>query len=125
MTKSDFQHLKYIQAMDKLEGELDPYGWDDSLWDVSRVLCHRGEHSKIEVLCQFKDPNKRTQWGNMFALALQDPVPLIAYARTMHLVEKNPFSMLINYCTGDATSDLIRAYKARVRPGGPKLKFGV
>ena len=43
----------------------------------------------------------------------------------MHLVDKNPLRMLINYCTGDAPSDLIRAYKAKVRPGGPKFKFGV
>ena len=61
MTKSDFQHLKYIQAMDKLEEEQDSYEWDDSLWDVKRVLRHRGEQGKIEVLCEFKDPNKSTQ----------------------------------------------------------------
>ena len=88
-------------------------------------MCHKGEHNHIEVLCKFKDPNKSTQWVNMFALALQDPVPIIAYARKMHLVDKNPFRMLINYCTGDAPSDLVRAYKAKVRPGGPKFKFGV
>ena len=61
----------------------------------------------------------------MFALTLQDPVPLIAYARRMHLVDKNPFRMPINYCTGDAPSDLVRAYKDKVRPGGPKFKFEV
>ena len=37
MTKSDFQHFKYIQALDKIEEEEDPYGWDDSLWDVRRI----------------------------------------------------------------------------------------
>ena len=61
----------------------------------------------------------------MFALALQDPVSIIAYARKTHMVDKHPFRMLINYCTGDAPSDLIRAYKAKVRPEGPKFKFRV
>ena len=61
----------------------------------------------------------------MFALVLQDPVPVIAYARKTHLIDKNPFRMLINHCTGDAPSDLVRAYKAKVRPGEPKFKFGV
>ena len=31
---------------------------------------------------------------------------------------------MINYCTGDAPSDLVRAYTAKVRPDGPKFKFG-
>ena len=33
--------------------------------------------------------------------------------------------MLINYCTGDAPSDLVRSYKTKVRPGEQKFKFGV
>ena len=123
--KSDFQQLNSIQAMDKIEEDQDTYGWYDYLWDVIRVLCHREEHNKIEVLCKFKDPNKSTQWVNMFALALQDPVPLIAYARRMHLVDKNTFRMLVNYCTEDAPSDLFRAYDAKVRPGGQKFKFEI
>ena len=50
MTKSDLQHLKYIQAVDKVEEEQDPYGWDDSLWDARRILRHRGENRTIKVL---------------------------------------------------------------------------
>ena len=34
-------------------------------------------------------------------------------------------SFLAKYCTGDATSNLVRAFKAKVKPGGPKFKFGV
>ena len=92
---------------------------------MRRILRHRVEHNKIEVLCIFKDPNKSTQWVSMFALALQDPVLIIVYARKMHLVDRNLFQMLIIYCTVDASSDLVRAYKAKVRPGGPKFKFGI
>ena len=43
----------------------------------------------------------------------------------MYLVDKNPFWLPINYCTGHAPTDIVRAYKAKIRPGGPKFKFGV
>ena len=41
------------------------------------------------------------------------------------LLGKNPFRILVNYCTGDSPSHLVRAYKTKVRPGGPKFKFGI
>ena len=61
----------------------------------------------------------------MFALALQDPLSILAYARKNHLLSQKPFFFLAKYCTGDATSNLVRAFKAKVKPGGPKFKFGV
>ena len=74
---------------------------------------------------KFKDPNQSKQWVSLFALALQDPLLIIAYAKNKKLLGKSPFKLLVNYCTGDAPSNLVRAYKANVRPGGPKFKFGV
>ena len=41
--KNDFDQLKYVQAMDKVNGESD---WDDELWDVKRVIRHRGRPGK-------------------------------------------------------------------------------
>ena len=62
--KSDFNRLKYVQSMDKLNGKSD---WYEELWDVRRVIRHRGRPGKTEVLCQFKDANKSEMWVNMFA----------------------------------------------------------
>ena len=61
--------------MDEINGK---DNWDEDLWDVKRVLQHRGPPDKTEVLCQFKDANRSQQWVSMFALALQDPLPVLA-----------------------------------------------
>ena len=62
---------------------------------------------------------------SMFALALKNHLPILANARKNHLLSQKPFSFLSKYCTGDATSNLVRAFKAKVKPGGPKFKLGV
>ena len=59
--KDDFDRLKYIQAVDILNKEEDDSDFDKSFWDVSRVLRHRGEHKKVELYVEFKDPNKSKQ----------------------------------------------------------------
>ena len=126
MTKGDFDRLKYIQAVDLItEAEDADYMCDRSLWEVKRILRHRGENRKTEVCCEFKDPNQSQKWVSLFALALQDPTSILVYAKKKKLLGKGPFALLANYCTGDAPSNLVRAFKAKVRPGGPKIKFGV
>ena len=55
MKKNNADQLKYVQAMDEVNGESD---WDEYLWDVKRVIRYRGRSGKTEVLCQFKDANK-------------------------------------------------------------------
>ena len=61
----------------------------------------------------------------LFALALQEPIPILKYAKSKKLLGKNPFKILVNHCSGDAPSQLVKAFKATVKPGGPKFKFGV
>ena len=61
MKKDDFDRQKYIQAVDILNEEEDDSDFDKSLWDVHRVLRHRGEHKKVELYVEFKDPNKSKQ----------------------------------------------------------------
>ena len=80
--------------------------------DVRIILKRREEHKSIKVLCKLKDPNKSHKWVSVFVLALQVPLLLITHASGMHLLDKNPLWMLVNYCTGDVPSDLVRAYKA-------------
>ena len=126
MNKNGFDRLKYIQAIDILnEAEDMEYNADRSLWDVKRILRHKGRGRNVEVLCEFKDPNNSQKWVNLFALALQDAIPILQYAKKMHLMNTDPFKILAKYCVGDAPSHLVRAFKAKVTPGGPKFKFGV
>ena len=87
MNKNDFDRLKYIQAIDMLNEEQDDdFEWDKSLWYVKRALRHRGEHKQVELYVEFKDPNQSKQWVSLFALALQDPLPIIALCKK----EKTP-----------------------------------
>ena len=64
---------------------------------MSRVLRYRGEHKQIELYVEFKDPNQSKQWVSMFALALQDPLPIITYAKNKKLLGENPFKLLVDY----------------------------
>ena len=125
MKKDDVDRLKYIQAVDLLNEEEDNLDFDKSLWDVHRVLRHRGEHKKVEIYVEFKDPNKRKQWVSLFAIALQDPIPILKYAKNKKLLGKSPFKILVNHCSGDAPSQLVKAFKTAGKPGDPKFKFGV
>ena len=125
MKKDDVDRLKYIQAVDLLNEEEDNLDFDKSLWDVHRVLRHRGEHKKVEIYVEFKDPNKRKQWVSLFAIALQDPIPILKYAKNKKLLGKSPFKILVNHCSGDAPSQLVKAFKTAGKPGDPKFKFEV
>ena len=55
---------------------------------------------------------------NLFALALQDPVPILKYAKNEELLGKNSFKILVNHCSGDASSNLVKTFKSNVRTGG-------
>ena len=61
----------------------------------------------------------------MYALAMQDPIPILKYAKDKHIVTQAPFNVLAQYCTGDSPSQLARVFKAKCRPGSAKYKFGV
>ena len=89
------------------------------------MLRHRKEHKNVELYVEFKNPNKSKQWVNLFALALQDLIPTLKYAKNKKLLGKNPSKILVNHSSGVALSQLVKALKATVKPGGPKFKFGV
>ncbi len=126
MTVKEFKRLRYIQAVDKCNEEIEnDVNFDNSLWDVKQIHQHKGRGTKLEVLCEFGDPNKSAQWISLFALALQDPESILEYATKNHLTKTGVFRTIFQHCVGDQTSNLMRAYKATIRPGGPKFKFGV
>ena len=118
--------LKYVQALDLLNEEDEP---ESLLWNCKRVLKHRQVkrqgRSVVEVKCQWNDPNENQTWVDMNALVLQDPIPIIVYARANHVLDQAPFKNLVRYCTGDAPSNLARMYKMKTKGHSPKFKFGV
>ena len=133
-TENTWEQLRYIHALERMEDGNDPdpssyYGYDKDLWSVNTVTnhCwqHKGKSRWVEVKVTFNDPNKSSDWVNMFSLAMQDPVPIIKYAQSKRLTGQGPFRLLLSYCIGDTPSDLARAYKAKVKPGTVKIKFGV
>ena len=126
--------LRYIHALDHMEDEGDPdptsyLGYDKELWSVKNIVNHRWKSKNgkriVQLKVQFSDPNMSSQWVDMFALAMQDPIPIIKYAHAKHLVSNGPFKKLVMYCVGDSPSSMARAFKAKVKPGGPKIKFGI
>ena len=123
-TREDLKQLKYVQAVDFVtDRDVDP---DDAMiWDVKLIECHRWRKKGVEVKCRWNDPNHETSWVNLFALALQDPTPVLKYAQHLHILDQYPFKCLVAYCSGDTPSSLIRAFKAKVTPSAPKFKFGV
>ena len=62
---------------------------------------------------------------SLFALALQNPISILKDSKNKKLLGKNTFKILVNCCSGDAPSQLVEAFKATVKPGGPKFKLGV
>ena len=54
-----------------------------------------------------------------FSVEMQDPIPILLYARKFHLLG------LIKFCTGDGTSTLAKALKTKKDSFGKKYKFGI
>ena len=102
---------------------------DDNNWKCKEVLEHqiKGRKNKqdIEVKCLWNDINQTTSWVDMFALAMQDPIPIIKYSHRKHLMSQSPFNHLIKYCNGEAPSQMAKAFKAKTKPKSSKIKFGV
>ena len=75
--------------------------------------------------CSFRDKRCNEAWVDMNAVVLQDPIPILHYVKANHLQSQQEFQNLVNYCAGEAPSELSRAFKAQTKPGSPKFKFGV
>ena len=121
-----WDNLRYVQALDLLNEEDEP---DNALWNCKRVVQHRQVRKQgrtmYQVKCQWNDPNKALSWVDMNALILQDPIPIVAFARKVHIMDQDPFKNLVSYCTGDAPSHLARMYKVKQKGATAKFKFGV
>ena len=61
----------------------------------------------------------------MFALAMQDPIPIVKYAYKKQIMSQYPFHNLIKFCNGDSPNQMAKIFKAKTNPGTTKIKFGV
>ena len=73
--------------------------------------------------CTFQ--NGDTSWIDMYAIALQDPIPILHYLRRKHLLGQQIFRSFVNCCSGEAPSHLARAFKANTSPHAAVYQFGV
>ncbi|MEM7375824.1 MAG: hypothetical protein AAF587_44960, partial [Bacteroidota bacterium] len=128
-----WDQLRYLHALDKAESsgdEVQHAGNDimegnTDIWNIGEVIDHRVKGGRHEVKCKFKGQPRSTSWLDMYSLALQDPIPILKYAKRKHLLSQAPFSNLSRYCVGDAPSRLAQVFKAKIRPGSKKFQFRV
>ena len=125
-----WNQMKCIHACDKTADEVENI-WNDetfvdrSLWNAKQVTSHRMKNGNVEAKVDWDDVNKSSSWVDMSSLAFQDPIPILKHAKAKHLLAQKPFSMIANYCVGDAPSAMAKAFKAKMVTHRKKCKFGV
>ena len=78
-----------------------------------------------KCLVEWNDINKSQSCVNFFALSLNNPTPVITFARNQNLLDRIPFCHLIQYCKTKTPMEITRVYKASSSPTGIKYKFGI
>jgi hypothetical protein len=63
--------------------------------------------------------------GELFALSLCHPKPIISFARNNNLSDKMPFCHITQYCRSNTAVDIARILKVSTSPVGIKYKFGI
>jgi hypothetical protein len=82
--------------LDKEEDDL------DESWGCAKVLKYR-EDSGMDMktnhncLVEWNGIDKSQSWVNFFALSLNNPTPIIAFARKHNLLDKMAFQHLVHY----------------------------
>jgi hypothetical protein len=99
-------------------------------WECCKVVDYCKEKvdvnsSNHKCLVEWNDFNKTKSWMNYFALNLNDPKPIISFARNNNLLDKMPFFHLTQYCRSNTAVDVARILKTSTSPAGIKYKFGI
>ena len=64
----------------------------------------------------------------MNSLAAEDPIHIVRYAIRNHLVDNPYFKWIVQFCQSKditGSSNLVRAFKTKVKGNAKKFKFGV
>ena len=93
--EKDWQQLRYLHALDQeIENNADPIesilnrtlDIEDKAWDIYRVMAHRLHKGMPEDRCQWSNLNEPASWVNMNSVILQDPIPVLHYAKKNRLL---------------------------------------
>ena len=123
-SKIDFDRLRNLHMLDMAEES------EDTSWECSRMLEYyedRGgnEGHHLNCLVEWRNINKTQSCVNFFALSLNNPTPIISFARSNNLLPKMPFCHLVQYCMSKTELEKARVYKSIATPIITKYKFGI
>jgi ribonuclease P protein component len=76
-------------------------------------------------LVEWNDINKLQPWVNFFALSLNNPTPIIWFARKRNLLDKMSFQQLVHYCKARTLTDNIKIHKPSPSSNSTNYKFGI
>jgi hypothetical protein len=83
-----------------------------------------GDHSSNhKCLVECNDINKTKSWLNYFAFSLNDPKPIISFAKNNNLLDSMPFCHLNHFCRFNRAVHIARIFKVSTIPAGIKYKF--
>jgi hypothetical protein len=72
---------------------------------------------------EWNDINKTKSWLNYFALSLNNPKPIISFARNNNLLDMMAFCHLTQYCRSNTAVHIARILQVSSSPTGIKYKF--
>jgi hypothetical protein len=136
LKEPEMKKLRELQILDILSGEDD----EDIEWDIVEVIKHQTARVARRIPKQYsvasmitdkhvrlcvRFRNGEVQWTQMDAVKLQDPFPIIQYAKRNRLEKVPSFAWIEKIVQdNDRLVQLARAFKAKVEQG-PRYKFGV
>jgi hypothetical protein len=72
--------------------------------------------SNHKRLVEWNDVNQTKSWMNYFALSLNNPQPIISFARKNNILDKMPFCHHTHYCRSNMAVDIARILKVSTSP---------
>ena len=123
-SQTELDRLHHLHMLDLSEGD------KDKSWECTKVLKYCEEtgmstSTNHKCLVEWNDINKSQSCVNFFALSLNNPTPVITFARNQNLLDRIPFCHLVQYCKTKTPMEITRVYKASSSPTGIKYKFGI
>jgi hypothetical protein len=118
-------YLTNLHTLDMIEED------DDKSWQCSKMLEYNEERGasgeyQLHFLVEWKNINNTQSRINSFVLlSLNNPTPIIAFARANNVWNKMPFCHLVQYCKSKTEVDIDRIQKVSTSPTCVKYKFGI
>ena len=106
----DFDRLRHLHILEMAEDDRDT---TRQCYKVLEYHHDKGANdgNQHNCLVEWKNINKTQSWANFFALSLNDPTPIIAFARKNNVLHKMPFRHLVEYCKSKTDVEIARVQK--------------